>query len=121
MLLGPIHDRPHTLLDRPVLSIDAINTRECLGLLDLAIDEPVVAFMAEGAERGLVNVIRAIAAATLQAVVCRQGLVPEAIHPVPDHARLVIDRHPEMPCGPGPHPLALQAELLRPDLRKGHD
>src|SRR5215813_15527807 len=65
--------------------------------------------------------IRAITTATLQTVFFGQRLVPEAIHPVPDHAILVIHRHPEVPRGPRTHALALQAELLWPDLRKGHD
>src|SRR4029453_19109677 len=121
MLSGPIYDRPHALLHSPVLGVDTINTRVGLSLLDLAIDQPVVAFVAERAERGLVHVIRAIAAAALQPVCFGQGLVPEAIHPVPDHAILVIHRHPEVPRGPRTYALALQAELLRPDLRKGHD
>src|SRR4029453_17468223 len=121
VLLGPIDDRPHALLPPPVLGVDTINTRESLSLLDLAIDQPVVPFVAERAERGLVHVIRAIAAAPLQTVFFGQGLVPKAIHPVPDHAILVIHRHPEVPRGPRTHALALQAELLRPDLCKGHD
>src|SRR5262249_52864216 len=121
MLSGPINDRPHALLHSPVLGVDTINTREGLSLLDLAIDEPVVSFVAERAECGLINVIRAIAAATLQTGFFGQGLRPQALHPVPDHAILVIHRHPEVPRGPRTHALALQAELLRPDLRKGHD
>src|SRR4029434_8065829 len=100
MLSGPIDDRPHALLHAPVLGVDTINTRVGLSLLDLAIDQPVVAFVAERAERGLVHVIRAIAAAALQTVFFGQGLVPKAIHPVPDHAILVIHRHPEVPCRP---------------------
>src|SRR5215813_2758649 len=65
--------------------------------------------------------IRAITTATLQTVFFAQGLVPEAIHPIPDHAILVIHRHPEVPRRPRTHALALQAELLRPDLSKEHD
>src|SRR5262245_38293552 len=107
MLSGAIYYRPHALLHPPVLGVDTINTREGLSLLDLAIDKPIVPFVAEGAERGLVHVIRAIAATTLQTVFFGQGLIPEAIHPVPDHAILVIHRYPEVPRGPRTHSLAL--------------
>ena len=92
-----------------------------LGFLDLAIDQPAVAFVTERAEGGLIDVVRAIAGTALQTIFLGQRLIPEAIHPVPDHAILVIHRHPEVPRGPRTHPLALQAELLRPDLREGHD
>jgi hypothetical protein len=43
--------------------VDTINTREGLGLLNLAIDQPVVAFVAERAERSLINVIGPLPAA----------------------------------------------------------
>src|SRR5262245_24812802 len=121
MLSGPIDYRPHALLHSPILGVNAVDTRIGLGLLHLAIDEPVVPFVAEGAERGLVHMIRAITATALETVFFGQSLVPKAIHPVPDHAILVIHRYPEVPRGPRTHSLTLQAELLWPDLRKGHD
>src|SRR6266849_9806297 len=98
MLLGTVDDRSHALLHRAILGIDAVDAGEGLGLLDLTVDHPVVTLVAERTELArLLDVIGAIAVAALHAVVVAQPLFAEAVHPVPHHAVLVVDRDPDMP------------------------
>src|ERR1700682_5578043 len=123
MLLRAVDDRPHALLHRAVLRVDAVDAGESLGLLDLAVDHPVVALVAERTELArLLDVIGAVAVAALHSVILAQPLLAEAVHPVPHHAVMVVDRDPDMP---GNHlPVAAThraAELLRPDLGERHD
>src|SRR5437667_10338012 len=123
MLLGAVDDRPHALLHRTVLSIDAVDAGKGLVLLDLAVDHPVVALVAEGTELArLLDIVRAVAVAALHPVVVAQPLLAETVHPVPHHAVLIVDRDPDMSSDVGPIAAADgAAELLRPDLRKRHD
>ncbi len=74
MLFGSVHDGSHTLLNRPVLRIDAIDAREGLRLLSLSVYHPVVAGVGEAAERRWVHMSRAIAQLLLAALVVGQGL-----------------------------------------------
>src|SRR5262249_23918186 len=97
MLLGAVDDRPHAFLHRAVLGIDPVDAGEGLVLLHLAVDHPIVALVAERAElTRLLDVIRAVAVAALHAVVVAQPLFAVAVHPVPHHAVLVVDRDPYM-------------------------
>ena len=50
MLQGAVHDGAHRLLHSPVLGIDAVDTGERFRLLDLAIDQPIVLPVTDGAE-----------------------------------------------------------------------
>src|SRR5438105_9093743 len=122
MLLGAVDDGPHPFLYRAVLRVDAVDAGEGLVFLDLAIDHPIVAFVAERAELArLFDVIGTVAVAALHAVFVAEPVCAEAVHPVPHHAVLVVDRHPDMARDIGPVTAAHgAAELLRPDLGERH-
>src|SRR5207245_5493792 len=77
MLARAIDDRPHALLDRAVLHVDALDPREALGLLHLAVEHVVVALVANRAERALVHVEWPVSEAALEPVVvcCGFGIV----------------------------------------------
>src|SRR5216683_400383 len=123
MLLGTVDDRSHALLHSAVLGIDAVDAGEGLGLLDLTVDHPVVALVAERTELArLLDVIGAVAIAAFEPVCVAQPLFAKAVHPVPHHAVLVVDRDPNMPGDHLPVAAAQRApQLLRPDLRERHD
>src|SRR5207244_2176052 len=88
------------LLDRAVLGIDPLDARVRLGPLDLAVDAPVVAYVALGAERLLVHVVGTVAVAVLAPILVGERLVGlEAVLEVPDHARVVVHWDPEV-AGP---------------------
>src|SRR5262249_30157268 len=123
MLLRTVDDRSHALLYGAILCVDTVDASERLRLLDLAIDEPVVALVPEGAELApLLDVIGTVPVPAFQPVLFGEGLLSEAVHPVPHRAVLVIDGHPHVPGDHGPGAsVATAPDLLGPDLREGHD
>src|SRR5271165_513532 len=122
MLLRAVDDRPHPFLHSAVLGVDAVDAGIGLVLLDLSVDHPIVALVAERAELArLLDIVGAVAIAAFHAVFVAQPLLAIAVHPVPHHAVLVVDRDPDVAGDVGPVAAAQGApQLLRPDLRERH-
>src|ERR1700761_837611 len=99
LLLGPVHDRAHALLQRRVLHGDALDPGVGVAaLLGRAVHQVVVVLVGQGpvAAAGLVLVVHAVALQHRLPLGLGEGpgrVVVEAVHP----AVLVVDRDPEVP------------------------
>src|SRR5499426_2176437 len=94
VLLAAIDDAAHSLLYGAVLHVDAVDTGEAFGALDLAVDQIVVRAVGLGAERHLVDMQWSVPEIALEPVFLIQRLVGDAVGPVEHHRHLVVDRYP---------------------------
>ena len=97
MLARAVDDRPHALLDGPILLIDSLDAGEGLGLLDLPVDHPAIGAVPYRPE-AIVHVdelpVRIPALAVREPR--RHVLAAVAVIEIPDHAVLVVHRDPIM-------------------------
>src|SRR5262249_25934469 len=112
VLLRAVDDAAHALLGGAVLDVAAVDAAERFGLLGLPVEQVVVRAVLPRAERGLVDVVGAVAGADLETLLVGHRRVGEAVHPVVDHRVLVVHRDPDVP---GHHRLP-GVGLRRPDL-----
>jgi hypothetical protein len=97
MLMTAIADRPHALLDRAVLHVDAVDASEGLGLLRRAVDEIGIVAVGLRTKCRLVDMLGAVADRALEAVLVAERRRFARVYPIVDHRRLVIDRDPRVP------------------------
>ena len=74
MFFGSVRYPALQLLNGAVLGIDANDTGEVLGALGLAIDQPIVFFVAERAKGFLIHIFGAVGKVTIQTVFVGQWL-----------------------------------------------
>src|SRR6266536_3785654 len=121
MLLGSVRDAALKLLNRAVLRIDSNDAREVLSALGLAVEQPIIVFVAERAKRFLIHVLGAVSMVTIQPVFFGQRLFSPAIHPIPNRAVFVIDRNPHMSRVKLFRRIGFALRAVGSNLSEGHD
>src|SRR5688572_5789590 len=97
MFLASVDNWPHALSYRMVLSVDTFNTRKGFKFLNLSINKPIVVFVANFPKVGALFLF-APTAHTFDGghFFGRQRFVTKSVHPIVDHAVLVIGRNPHV-------------------------
>ena len=121
VLFGSVRYPALQLLNRTILRIDSNDAGEVLSALGLAVEQPIIVFVAERAKGFLIHVVGAVSKAPIQPVFFRQRLFSPAIHPVPNRAVLVVDGDPHVPRVKLFRRVCFALRAVGSDLGEGHD